>query len=367
MAAITDFNLTVASFIISDNGTTLSTKGSMVDGASAIGVQIGSTTSYSTPGAKLLSIVNNVIEKAYFDLAGKLYAPALASATAAQLPLTSSVADAGVAVKIAASVDLTSGKILTLGDNDGTSYAEKAWLDFAGKWFAVGVASSTAATIGVTSSVADAGTAVKIAASTDLTSGKIVTFGDNDGTSYAEKAWLDFAGKAFVPALLSSTAATLPVTSSVADGGTAVKIAASVDLTSGKILTLGDNDGTSYAEKAYVDKDGYYITAGDIGTKLYSQPLWRCLIVAAAGTPKDNTDSPSSTYTLTAGQVVMLQSDVATWVEIVASASMTLLGAKSVLLEANEKWFYVVKSGAEKISVDCAAGSTNTKLFTMES
>jgi len=46
---------------------------------------------------------------------------------------------------------------------------------------------------------------------------------------------------------------------------------------------------------------------------------------------------------------------------------MTLLGAKSVLLEANEKWFYVVKSGAEKISVDCAAGSTNTKLFTMES
>lgn len=54
----------------------------------------------------------------------------------------------------------------------------------------------------------------------------------------------------------SNTAATIAVTSTVADAGTAIKLAADTNLTSGKIVTIGDNNGTSYAEKAFYNVDG---------------------------------------------------------------------------------------------------------------
>jgi hypothetical protein len=101
-------------------------------------------------------------------------------------------------------------------------------------------------------------------------------------------------------------------------------------------------------------------------TNLNGEPLYRCTITAATGVPKDNTNSPTNTYTLTAGQVVMLQSDVTCWVEVIASASMTAAGGKALLLEANEKYVMIIKTGGEKISVDCSVGSCNVKVFTLE-
>lgn len=66
---------------------------------------------------------------------GTLSVSSIASAAAAQLPIVSSVADAGTAVKIAAGVNLTSGKILTIGDNNATAYSEKAYFDYGGSLF----------------------------------------------------------------------------------------------------------------------------------------------------------------------------------------------------------------------------------------
>jgi len=63
---------------------------------------------------------------------GALSASSLSSATAATLPLLSSVATGGVAVRIAAKVDMLTGKILSIGDNNTTAYSEKAYFDFAG-------------------------------------------------------------------------------------------------------------------------------------------------------------------------------------------------------------------------------------------
>lgn len=157
--------------------------------------------------------------------------------------------------------DLTDGSISTTTVSTGT------------------VQSATAATLVVKGTVADAGTAIKLAADVDLTSGKILTIGDNQGTSYAEKVSVDFAGAIVTAstvqgttltgttalssdAVNSRTAATLVLKSTVADAGTAVKIAANTDLTSGTILTVGDNQGTSYAEKFKVAYDGATTVSG---------------------------------------------------------------------------------------------------------
>ena len=50
---------------------TLSSVG-VVDGASAVSVVIDSTGTFATPGAKLLSVRNNTVEKAFFDYTGSL-------------------------------------------------------------------------------------------------------------------------------------------------------------------------------------------------------------------------------------------------------------------------------------------------------
>ncbi|MCP3886451.1 MAG: hypothetical protein GY700_13475 [Propionibacteriaceae bacterium] len=49
---------------------------------------------------------------------------------------------------------------------------------------------------GLASPIADGGTAIKLAAKNDFTSGKLVSIGDNDTAAYSEKASVDFEGKA---------------------------------------------------------------------------------------------------------------------------------------------------------------------------
>ena len=62
---ITDFNLLVSSSINADAGNTLTLKGAMADGASAIGTVVGSSVTLANSTAKLLSVVNNVTEKLF--------------------------------------------------------------------------------------------------------------------------------------------------------------------------------------------------------------------------------------------------------------------------------------------------------------
>jgi hypothetical protein len=109
---------------------------------------------------------------------GAVSASSLSSATAATLPLLSSVADAGTAIRIAAKVDLTSGKILSIGDNNTTAYSEKAYFDFAGSLTCPNVysgvtsasnnmrtdllASYSSATLGLEGSIADSSSAIGV-------------------------------------------------------------------------------------------------------------------------------------------------------------------------------------------------------------
>jgi hypothetical protein len=158
----------------------------------------------------------------------------------------------------------------------------------------------------------------------------------------------------------------LTLKGNAADGASAIGVVLKTNVTYSNATSKLVSISNGAAEKAYITKDGDFVGASDIGTKLVGQPLWRSTLTAAAATPVDNTNTPGTTYTLTAGQVVMLQSDVLTYVEIVASASMTASGAKAITLQANQMYHYLVKSGALKVSVDCPSGSCNVKLFTLE-
>jgi hypothetical protein len=382
----TDFNLLVSSSVQADTGNTLTLKGAMADGVSAIGTVVGSSVTLANATAKLLSVTNNAVEKAYIDYTGKLR-------------LEGACSIAGL---------VTSGT----GFSAGNSYFVGA------QFYGQGPAASANATgnlIGQYTNVAGAvGTSLdNVTALTDATA-KLVsirnatvekTYIAKDGAvnvtgvasgaiaySMPQGSWLSFTGAGtYLTSAgagdIRTSAATnficmgtlqadlikdangvgaLTLSGTMADGASAIGVTLKSNATFANATSKLVSISNGAAEKAYITKDGDFVGAADIGTKLVGQPLWRCLITAASTVPKDNTDSPSSTYTLTAGQVVMLQSDVLTYVEIVASASMTAAGAKAITLEANEKFYWLVKSANLKVSVDCPSGSCNVKLFTLE-
>lgn len=98
------------------------------------------------------------------------------------------------------------------------------------------------------------------------------------------------------------------------------------------------------------------------------RPVHRATIAATAATPKDNTNTAggaSVTYTFAGGEYVCVQPDVAVWVEVIASASMTASGAKAVKVEANHYFCLgFLRAGETKVSVDPVAGSSAaTKLY----
>jgi hypothetical protein len=79
------------------SGQTLPLKGRIANGASAIGVTIDNLNALSTAGAKILSIANASVEKAYIDKDGKLSTPAVL------LPATDSSGTPGAATANTAS------------------------------------------------------------------------------------------------------------------------------------------------------------------------------------------------------------------------------------------------------------------------
>jgi len=117
---------------------TLTLKGQVADGATAIGATIGSLNTLSTSGAKIASFVNNTTEKAYIDKDGILSCAnnvfqgqgvtggAGLRRLAATVSMTSSTADAANAVTALISSEsayVTAGaKLLSIQNN----YVEKA-------------------------------------------------------------------------------------------------------------------------------------------------------------------------------------------------------------------------------------------------
>lgn len=144
--------------------------------------------------------------------------------------------------------------------------------------------SSTSANT-IVSSTSDANTSNSVAALT-LKAGTVLTAGDlilnvtnstdtslfkvdaeGDATAAGTITGTDIYGSS----VRSATAATLPVYSSVADGAnTVIRLAALNDMTNGsaKLLSVGDNAGTSYAEKCYFDYDGAFCKSGGDGLKV---------------------------------------------------------------------------------------------------
>lgn len=144
------------------------------------------------------------------------------------------------------------------------------------------------------SGVADgaASVAIRLAAAAALaTAGaKILSIGHSAGSSYAEKAYVDKDGSVFAGVgsgqhlklgageiqnqsngntrmvLNAGTSPHIQILSGEGDGATAVavRIASHADyVTAGaKLLSIGDNAGAAYAEKAFIDKDG----VGSFGT-----------------------------------------------------------------------------------------------------
>ena len=60
--------------VLSGSGSALALLGNQADGASAIGVEIGTNQTFSTPGSKLVSVTNNTVELFYIDYAGNVVA-----------------------------------------------------------------------------------------------------------------------------------------------------------------------------------------------------------------------------------------------------------------------------------------------------
>lgn len=86
--------------IQSGSGSSLSLLSQAADGASAVGLILGTTTAYTTSGAKLVSIRNNNVEKAAFDKDGYLDTQRVMPSGTASLSLLSPVADGASAVGV---------------------------------------------------------------------------------------------------------------------------------------------------------------------------------------------------------------------------------------------------------------------------
>jgi hypothetical protein len=196
------------------------------DGATAVGQYINSPA-YTVAGAKILSLQNNTVEKAYFDYTGALFTPRL---------------------WVNAGSDARSDTYYSRGAN----------------------------AVLVSGQVADGASAVGVALDNTIllsTAGaKLVSFRNNG----AEKAYISYDGSfttiaaIFVQSninaasFLNSSAAAVRLRGQTADGAAAVgcKISNTVALaTAGaKIVSFyNDNEAT---EKAYVSKDGVAITKG---------------------------------------------------------------------------------------------------------
>jgi hypothetical protein len=127
-----------------------------------------------------------------------------------------------------------------------------------------------------------------------------------------------------------------------------------------------DSTGLSVtgSNSSSVDVSGNLVTSDSNIKKLNGQDAWLGSIVAAtAGTQIDNATTGTA-FALTGTETVMLQSNVAVYMQVIAAASYTAGGARAVMLEANEKYVFTLNGGT-KITIDpVVTGATTVKVFT---
>lgn len=258
---------------LGDASTTGTIAGQMSNGASAVAVTITSPT-YSTSGAKLLSLKNNTTEKFYVDKDGKAVAsagvngtvgtfstnvvtPAVTSVGATYLGLSGNYADGASAVGVVVDNTVTlanaGSKLLSVRNNT----VEKAYIKYDGTLSALNVSGTntgdvTLASVGSTPAAAGASL-----------SGQVLTLQPADGTNggVVSTAAQTIAGaKTFTsgilaPSLTVNTAATLTLTGNVADSGSnnAVVIDNTTALTGSTRLVSLKNAGV---EKLVVLQNG---------------------------------------------------------------------------------------------------------------
>jgi hypothetical protein len=110
--------------LTSQTAVTLTLSDSVVDSASALAFLLNSTITLATPGAKLLSIKNNSVEKFSVELDGKILAPALDLAASGTLPIggvTATEVDlgrSGQTVKILGNLDPASTAAISVFGTD---------------------------------------------------------------------------------------------------------------------------------------------------------------------------------------------------------------------------------------------------------
>jgi hypothetical protein len=392
----------------------------MADGASAIGTVASTSAVWSNAAAKLLSIRNGNIERSYLTgdglFNGGVNAIGGVSATALATPVNgthTTTTTGGTLVpgtyyyRVSATNALgetlastETSKVVPAGTNTNTvtvvwgvvmgatgykvygrtTGAELLMATIASGntllWLDAGSVGPAGAlpTANSTGGVAVTGTASGANAISFGTSGQRLSLSpsanqylSSNGTNIlaASGIIIENALVASSSGLTSNSAATIGIRGNKPDGASAVGVVIGNDTAlanaGAKLVSFWNGYPT---EVAYIDKDGNYITSGDVGNLLYGKPTWVGTVVTAAGVPV-STASTAVPFTLTAGSVYFVQPDVSCYLEVIAAGSMTLAGAKSVVLEALEKYYFQVKTGSLVYSFDVASGGANIKFFQM--
>ena len=345
--AVTDFQLMVSSSVQADSPNTLSLKGAVADGASAVGVILDNTVTLSNASSRLLKVLNNNI-------------------------LAASIGPDGSFYSVGGGYNAT-GTTVYLGNNNNSINLNNLGVLSGNLALTLGTsASNSSVTLLGNRSAADAGADIVLNTVATRSAGHLLEIRNNTvvkaymasngdfltvSDSYANNFYANSTG-------LFHASGALTVGGLAADGPTAVgvivKAAVAFADAGSKLVSIRN----ATVEKAYIDKDGNYITSGDIGNLLYGKPTWVGTVVTAAGVPV-STASTAVPFTLTAGSVYFVQPDVSCYLEVIAAGSMTLAGAKSVVLEALEKYYFQVKTGSLVYSFDVASGGANIKFFQM--
>ncbi|MFA6076435.1 MAG: hypothetical protein WC778_11465, partial [Negativicutes bacterium] len=166
--------------------TTLTLKGTVADGGTAVGATIGSNSTLSTAGAKLASFVNNITEKAAIGLNGEI----LAGAGTNLLPSLSFLGDPNTGIYNTSSdrMDFVAGGTAQVAITAGTLYFDN-------------MRAFNAVNLGLRGAIADGASAIgtKVGNATALTvaGAKIISFYNDNWTT--EKAYIDKDGNFYGP------------------------------------------------------------------------------------------------------------------------------------------------------------------------
>ncbi len=238
-------------------GMSLSLSGQAADGASAVGAVIDNGVTLANASAKLLSIRNNTVEKLYFGLNGSLVITGVAgSGNAVIVPTT-------------ARYCMNAGCTVYMSETSGTVVMTSTGMDFTSNSIrpltTLRSQDSTNPLL-LLGPKTDSGTAVaiRISATANYTTAgaKILSIGDNTDSAYAEKVYFSLEG---TPGYLYTTSVAAPGAATINKtcGKSAVAAgAASVVITNSEARTAADIVMITPNASSVTDCNGWFVTPG---------------------------------------------------------------------------------------------------------